>query len=128
MSAGDFVNTKYEASYASSTIHPIRLQTETPAATFYDILGGNGSANVAPSGNINNPISALTSLTRNKRGLRPRYIVGEWEDTKPTGYTGDTIKLVILSIAVFNALTVGAKGNYLGQDFVIVAKEPERAR
>lgn len=127
MSAGNFVVTKYEASYASGQIHPIKVQEET-LAMVQDSEGVTDANNDPPSGSVNNPISALVNLNRGARGLRPRYIVASWNAAKPTGYTGDTVKIPILTPANFNNLAVGEIISYQGTTAIIVAKEPERAR
>lgn len=127
MSAGNFVVTKYEASYAAGQIHPIRVQEET-LALLQDSGGVNDATNDPPAGAVNNPISALVNLNRGARGLRPRYVVASWNAAKPAGYTGDTVRIPILTINNFNNLAVGESIAYLGTTAIIVAKEPERAR
>lgn len=126
MSAGKFQLTKYEASYKTGEIHPIRLQEET-TLMIQDSAGVSDATNLPPAGNVNNSISALSSLNRNARGLRPRYIVVKWDD-KPTGYSGETVRIPILTIANWNNLTVGETVTYLGKTAKIITKEPERVR
>lgn len=117
MSAGAFSNSKYESD--AGTIHPIRVQPETITAL----------ANAAPAAATNSDISAVVSLTRRQRGLRPRYVTVKFSDTVPDGYaTGTALRIPILTPAVFDGLNVGGTGTYLGNPVVILGKEPERAR
>lgn len=117
MSAGAFTVSKYESD--GGDIHPIRVQPETIAAF----------ANAAPAGAVSSDISAVVSLTRRQRGLRPRYISVKFTAAPPDGYaTGTVYKLPILTEAVFDGLNIGGTGTYLGTACVIVGKEGERAR
>lgn len=117
MSAGAFTNSKYQAK--GGTIHPIRVQPETITAF----------NNAAPAGATTSDISAVGSLTRRQRGLRPRYITVKFTGTLPEGYKeGTLLKLPILTPAVFDGLNVGGTGNYLGAAVQIISKEDERAR
>lgn len=117
MSAGKFENSRYEAD--AGTIHPIRIQPETAAA-----LG-----NTAPTGAITSSISAVVSLTRRQKGLRPRYVSVKFTGALPDGYEAGTIyKIPILAKATYDGLNVGGTGNYLGNPVQIVGKEGERAR
>lgn len=117
MSAGAFQVSKYEAD--SGDIHPIRVQPETIAAL----------SNAAPAGAVNSSISAVVSLTRRQRGLRPRYVSVKFSGALPDGYAANTIyRLPILTEAVFDGLNIGGTGTYLGNPIVIVGKEGERSR
>lgn len=117
MSAGAFSSTKYEAN--SNAIHPIRVQPETVAAF----------ANAAPAGATTSSISAVVSLTRRQRGLRPRYVSVKFTGTLPEGYKEGTIlRIPILTKQVFDGLNVGGTGNYLGAAVQIISKEDERSR
>ena len=116
MSSGGFIRTKYESN--AGTIHPIRLQPETVAA--YE--------NEAPTGAINSPISAVVSLTRRQRGLRPRYISVVLTAAKPDYKAGTIYKIPILSATKFAEIEVGEAGTYLGVAAEVVGKEDERVR
>lgn len=129
MSAGKFVRSRYQASYSNTQIHPIRVQPETVAVTSPDTGGDPGIPNDPPAGAVSNPISALSSLNRNARGLRPRYITLQWTGTPPTGYDVDgTVKVVALTQAFFDDCLPGQTVTYLGATAEIVSKEPERVR
>lgn len=117
MSAGAFSVTKYEAD--SDEIHPIRVQPETVAAF----------ANAAPAGEVTSSISAVVSLTRRQKGLRPRYVSCKFSGALPDGYQAGTIyRIPILTKAIYDGLNVGGTGTYLGNPVVIVGKESERVR
>ncbi len=100
MSAGVFTKTKYAASYGDGTaIHPIRVQPETVSCTI------GGVANTAPTGAINNPISALVSRGRRSKGLIVRTVTlvapatDQPANYKPLGLT----TIPCLTTAFFNA-------------------------
>lgn len=117
MSAGAFTISKYEAD--SGAIHPIRVQPETITAF----------SNAAPAGAVTSSISAVVSLTRRQRGLRPRYISIKFTGALPEGYAAGTIyKLPILTEAVYDGLAIGGTGTYLGSPVTIIGKEGERSR
>jgi hypothetical protein len=87
MSAGRFVDTRYQAAYgAGSAIHPIRVQPETRN------LSINSAANEAPTADISNPISAVISRGVRARGLRPATVTLTWTGTAPAtpGNIGST--------------------------------------
>lgn len=130
MSAGEFVvQAKYAASYDTDNIHPITVQPETLELEINTISGTPTSVgNDQPGGAVNNPISAVTSLTRRQRGLKPRFVTIRFTET-PSGYKdGATIPLPWLNRATFDSFQPGAVAAYLGKPCVVVAKEPERAR
>lgn len=117
MSAGTFSISKYESD--SGDIHPIRVQPETITAF----------GNVAPAGAVSSDISAVVSLTRRQRGLRPRYISVKFTAAPPANYaTGTVYKIPILTEAVYDGLNIGGTGTYLETAAVIIGKEDERAR
>lgn len=129
MSSGDFNIYSYEASYDNDQIHPIRLQPETLAAEFNaTATPGEGVTNIAPTGAVNNPISALASLGRKQAGLRARFVIGRWNSTPPAGYSGNTFKIIVPDRSNFDGVAVGQPVRYLGTLGTIVSKEPERAR
>jgi len=126
MSAGKFLRTKYQASYGSGSIHPIRIQPET-AEAIMDNAPSADIVNAAPAGAVNNPISALNSLTRRAKGLRPRFITCAWKTGKPSNYAdGGSIKIVCLTETFYNAANVGREINYLSGVLEVVSKDPER--
>ena len=127
MSSGNFARSRYQASYSSSQIHPIKVQPETLEARSPDTTGDPGLDNTAPTGEVTNPISALSSLSRRSRGLRPRYITGRWTGTVPAGYSATgTVRIVALTEAFYDDCIPGQSMTYLGQNLEIVSREPER--
>lgn len=125
MSAGRFSRTRYAASYDTDAIHPIRVQPETLALA---TVGGTPVTNAAPGGAINNPISALVTLGRRARGLRPRSITIQLADgvTPPTGYiAGSVARVPILTEALFADLNAGDDVTYLGVTWQVIGRSPE---
>jgi len=121
MSAGAFVNTFYEASYADSTRHPIKVQPETRDAA----IGTVG--NIAPDSGAINPISAVTSRGKRARGLVPRKVTIKNEGEPVAGYQTNSVTTIpALSRAFYNAAVKGANVDYLGKDsWVVVGRSPE---
>ena len=126
MSSGVFVKSKYQASYGAGTqIHPIRVQPETIAANF------GGDTNAAPSGAINNPISAVISRGARAKGLRPRTISIQLDadSVAPEGYKALAItRIPILTSGVFNDIEEGQGVSYLGGSWKVVGKTDEDAQ
>lgn len=124
MSAGSFVRSKYEASYAGALnpIHPIRIQPETLLANT------GGEVNDPPVDDISNPISAKMSLGKRAVGLAPRYITIQFPSSPPVGYKPLGItKIPALTETFYNAATKGAICEYLGVNCEIISKSPEEA-
>lgn len=126
MSAGRFERTRYEASYRTSTAHPITLQPET----FASGATGAWAGNTVPSQLVNQPISATVSLKRRQNGLRPRMIRVRLRPgaTPPAGYSQNaTALLAVLSLTVWNspATQESAVINYLGVEWVVVGRLDE---
>lgn len=128
MSAGNFETTKYQATYNVTQIHRIKIQPETRQAVM-DNAPNPDIVNNPPGADVNNPITALSSLNRKSRGLRPRHVVCSWVSGRPSGYADDSIvRIVCLTETFYNAATVGRQINYLGGIVRVEEKEPERAR
>lgn len=126
MSAGAFINSKYAADYGDGTaIHPIRIQPELLDVDFDPL------SNIEPDGDINNPISAVSSLGRRQKGLKPRQVVLKVpvNGSAPTGYLANSVTVVtVLRPNVFAAIQVGSEAQYLGFTWVVVSKYPEITR
>lgn len=126
MSAGAFINTRYAADYNSGDqIHPIRVQPETLA------LIVDSEDNDPPAGATTNPISAVSSLGRRQKGLKPRTITIRLPLTgQPTGYLPNSlITLPALNRVIYDAAQPGDAATYLGvSTCVVVSKSPELAR
>jgi hypothetical protein len=124
MSAGNFLRSRYAASYGAGTaIHPIRVQPETLAASI------GGTTNDPPEGAISNPISASVSRGKREKGLKPRTISIQFPATgQPTGYkaSGTTV-IVGLTIEFWNLAIPGAVINYLGVACTVIGRSAEEA-
>lgn len=113
MSSGKFTTSKYEADYAAN-IHPIRIQEETLALKVGTVT------NTAPAGAVNNPIRAKVGKGNREAGLGPRLVSVAFTGTIPEGYTGDAIRLPVLTKALAAACSEGATGEYLGSPIKVV--------
>lgn len=123
MSAGAFTITKYAASYGDGTsIHPIRVQPETLTATI------GGTANAAPTGDVNNPIQCRVSGGKRQIGLQARYITLQFPATgQPTTYQGgSTTRIPALTETFYNLATKGAVITYLTVACQVVSRSRER--
>jgi len=125
MSAGAFVLSRYQASYLTTNIHPIRVQPETiNAAT----VGSTPVTNTAPTGAINVPISASVSRSKRSLGLRPRSITMRLTGSVvPTGYLiGSLTRIPCLTNAFFNAASPrGTVISYLGTQWTVTGADAE---
>lgn len=123
MSAGNFLRSKYQASYGDGTkVHPIRIQPELLDIDFAVL------SNIEPDGAINNPISAIASLGKNALGLRPRYVTVKRNPlgSGVPGYADEsTIRLTILKPDVWDSVTVGEDITYLGGTYTVISKSQE---
>jgi len=123
MSAGAFVYSTYAANYgAGASIHPIKVQPETIAATI-------GAAGNDDGGTLNNPISARVSGSRRGLGLFARLIRARLTGTAPDGYSANSvISIPALNVAFFTAAVKGAELDYLGTTWEITGTTVEEAK
>lgn len=121
MSAGSFSDTKYQASYTATEIHPIRIQPETALAVLDSVT------NSAPTAALTSPISAKVSGSRRTIGLTPRKVTLEFTGEAPAGYdTGSQVTIPCLTQAFYNkALSKGTVGTYLDKAVKVVSSTPE---
>lgn len=127
MSAGSFVLSRYQASYATTQIHPIRVQPETVSAATTDTTP---VPNSAPTGAVNNPISAVVSRSRRSRGLLPRVIRLRLTTGTPAGgyIAGSVTVIPALTETFYNACPVGKTVTYLGATWTVVGRSAEIAK
>lgn len=125
MSAGVFVTTRYQASYAAATYHKIRVQPETLLA---DV---GGVVNDAPTQLLTNPISAIVKGSNRTLGLTPRKVRLKLPagTTPPTGYKPEgTTTIPCLTTSFYDACVTGLTCTYLNVVWTILGTNPERAR
>lgn len=116
MSAGVFTNTRYQATYDTAAIHPIRVQPETLGLVI------NAVTNTAPTGSITNPISAMVGSNKRKLGLHAAMVSIKFTGTPPTGYaTGTILRLPLLRNAMVAEAVRGATGTYQGVAIEVVS-------
>jgi len=125
MSAGPFSLGRYERD--NGRIHPVKCQPETTELTV------GGEANNFPADNTANKsdISARISGSKRALGLHCRTIrvkFGATQGSAPDGYAlGASISLPIFDPTLYNAITKGDTGNYLGKVVTVTSKSPEVA-
>lgn len=122
MSAGAFSRSKYEAD--NGDVYAVRVQPETLAATF------GGTANAAPSGAVDQQVSARVGGGNRQIGIKTRAVSVAWTGGAPTGYKADEIlRIPILTKDLYDAITTNSTtGSYLGGTVQVVGKLPERVR
>lgn len=122
MSAGAFDRSKYEAD--NGDIYAVRVQPETLAATF------GGTANAAPSGAVDQQVSARVGGGNRQIGIKTRAVSVAWTGGAPTGYKADEIlRIPIMTKDLYDAITTNSTtGSYLGSAIQVVGKLPERVR
>lgn len=121
MSAGAFTSSRYAAE--AGTIHPIRVQPETLAATI------GGTANDPPAGAANSKISARVSNGNRQFGLKPRRVSFKFTGALPTGYKADQVLTIpALTKAFWDLAIKDAEGTYLGLPIKIVSSLSEQVR
>ncbi len=122
MSAGAFINSKYESN--SGEIYKIRLQTETTELTI------GGIANAAPTGAITAEVSALARGNKRTIGMVARTITLKFTGAAPTNYLGTNVVVPVLNPTTFDDYTTpaGKTGTYLGSAVEVVGQSAERKR
>jgi len=118
MSSGAFTLSKYESN--AGNIYPIRVQPETIAATI-------GGANAAPTGAVDQEVSARANGSARQIGMNARTVSVRLTAELP-GYKADSVlRIPILTPARWDAINKGQTGTYLNTACVVVGKSPERA-
>lgn len=122
MSAGAFERSKYEAD--NGDIFAIRVQPETLAATF------GGTANAAPTGAVDQQVSARVGGGNREIGIKARAVTVAWDGAPPTGYEpNQLLRVPILTKDLYDAITSNStSGSYLGAAVTVVGKLGERVR
>lgn len=126
MSAGQFVRSRYAATYDEDQVHPIRVQEETIAMA---LTGGPTITNSPPVASVTNPISAQVSRPARGLGLRPRKVNLELVGDPPEGYSeGSLVSLPVLNTTLFSQLTNGTSVTYLNTTWEVVSTDVESVR
>lgn len=120
MSAGNFIDSKYESN--SGRVYAIRVQPETLALTL------DGTANAAPTGDIDQEVSAKAKGGKREIGCIARTVTVRFTGTVPDGYSGDDVTVPVLTPGLYNAAVKGVTGTYLGEAVAYVGKSAERLR
>lgn len=117
MSAGDFVSAIYETD--AGNFCNIKVQPETLAATIAASANGSGA------GPVNQEASAIARKGKREIGVGARYITVSFAGAPPTGYSGDTVTIPIMTPAVYAAASIGTPVTYLAASGVVVGKSAE---
>lgn len=121
MSAGTFEFSKYETS--EGEIRPFRVQPETLALTI------DGTANAAPSGATTSNESVRRGTSRRSYGVTVRRVGIRFTAAPPTGYAANqTLTIPILQASVWNGISRGDTGTYLGTACVVRFKRAEEIK
>lgn len=120
MSSGNFVSTKYQLDTGNGGyICRARVQQETLDATFAS------TENAVPSGAVNLAISAQSAKGKREFGIGMRYVVIRFTGEPPTGYSGDDVRIPVLSPTTYAAWVPEATGTYLSTAAKIVKRFAE---
>lgn len=117
MSSGVTLEARYRA--RQSRVFRILIQPETLDL----VIGGRRNSN--PGLAVNQPISVSGSTRRRNIGLSPRRVVVKFTGTVPAGYSGDPLDVTWLNYVNFDRILVGERGEYLGEEVVLLAKHGE---
>lgn len=120
MSAGAFIKSKYAAD--NGDVYRIRIQPETAALVL------NAVTNTAPAGAVDQEITARARGSRRKFGVTARKVSLEFTGALPDGYEGDPVEVPILTKTVFDGITTGQTGTYLGSPVAVISKTNEQVR
>jgi hypothetical protein len=120
MSAGTFDIVQYELDSSNgSYIMAARVQPETLAAT------DGTTPNSAPAGAINAPGTAKASKGKKEFGVGMRYVNLELVGAAPTDYSGQNIRIPVLTPATFAAWTKNTEITYLDTTWKVIGRIPE---
>jgi len=123
MSAGAFNREFYEMSTENGGfILSCRVQPETLAAEI------NSVSNDGAEGPADAPGSATISQGRRTAGVNMRYVTLAWTATPPTGYSGDNVRIPVLTPATFASWGLGETGTYLGAAVEVVGRVGETVK
>jgi len=123
MSAGQFDREFYQMSTENGGyVLSCRVQPETVAAEI-DSVANDGATGPATA-----PGSATISQGRRTAGVNMRYVTLAWTSTPPTGYSGDNVRIPVLTPATFASWTLGATGTYLGKGVEVVGRVGETVK
>ncbi len=124
MSAGNFVQTRYESNAdTGGGIYPIRVQPETL------LLDIGGTVNSPPAAPADQPIFARARKGTREYGVGARAVRLRFTPGSiPTGYSGDEVVVPIMTAALFANATPGSTGTYLSAPVTVVSRLPERVR
>jgi hypothetical protein len=120
MSAGAFQSSKYQLDSGNGAgIAACRIQPETLAATI------NSAANEAPAGAVTLPSSAKVSGGKREFGINMRTVTLEFTAALPEGYSGDPVRIPVLTESTYAAWSKGQTGTYLAVPVRVIGRSPE---
>lgn len=123
MSSGPFERVFYETSSENGGFTlSARVQPETLAASVDSV------PNVSAAGPADAPGSATISQGRRTAGVNMRYVTLGWTASPPAGYSGDPVRIPVLTPATFTAWTLGSTGTYLGAAVEVLSRVGETVK
>lgn len=123
MSSGAFSREIYEMSSENGGYFlSCRVQPETLAAEI------ESTPNASGAGPIDAPGSATISQGRRSAGVNMRYVTLGWTASPPTGYSGDPVRIPVLTPATFSAWVLGGTGTYLGAGVEVLGRVGETVK
>lgn len=123
MSAGEFVSSIYELEASNGGgFAGCKVQPETLS------LSIASTANAPGAGPVDLPMSAKASKTNREYGIGMRAVTLEFTGALPDGYSGDNVRVPVMTPAAFAAYQNQATGTYLSVPVRVVGRTPERVR
>lgn len=121
MSAGTFVNSKYEAD--SGDIHPCRVLPATLAANV-------GAVNAAPTGTVTVEFKARSTGGNRAYGLKMRAVSVRFTGALPDGYAANQLlRIPVMTKTVWDDVVAGeTTGTYRGAPIIVVGKIREAGK
>lgn len=118
MSQGSFNQGFYQAD--SGEVHVIRHQPETAA------LAIDGVTNSVAAGPATSEFWVKANQGARAFGLRPRAVKVRWTGVAPVGFKASAVlSVVVFQTSVFNGISIGDAGTYLGSAIEVTGKRGE---
>lgn len=121
MSQGRFTQTRYQSNQ-TARIYNIRVQPETLALVL------DGTTNNPPSGEVTEAVSARARGSRRQFGITARAVAVEFTGALPDGYADEPLTVPIMTPALYESVSIGTTGTYLGEAVRVVGLRPEGRR
>lgn len=118
MSSGNFTLSIYGTDEGNSV--PCEVQPETLAAVF------GGAANDPDAGPIDDGFpTAYMKGSRRRNGIHARRVTVRFTGAQPAGYNSSSLSVPILTQTLYDAISKGTTGTYLGEAIIVSSKQDE---